>query len=296
MYLHPLRYGNRWHITKHRFCQMRARMGAALGHSPLIQSATMDTQPLILCLGGLDPTGGAGIQADIETLGALGTRPLTLATALTAQDTANVDAILPTPVDFFTRQLEVLLNDIRPDAIKIGLLGSDQLLLPIRRLLEDFDGPVVLDPILRAGGGFETSDHALRQRLNQEILPLITLVTPNRSEARRLSGDQQHPVAAAALLDAGAAAVLVTGADEAMGETLCNTLYMPGREPEDFSWPRLPNSYHGSGCTLASACVARLALGDDLPTAVATAQTYVWQVLESATKIGRGQLLPGRFA
>ncbi len=260
----------------------------------LLQSAAMDTPPLILCLGGLDPTGGAGIQADIETLGALGARALTLVTALTAQNTTNIDAILPTPVDFFTRQLEVLLSDIKPNAIKIGLLGSDQLLPPIRRLLANFDGPIVLDPVLRAGGGFETGDQALCQQLREEILPLITLITPNRFEARCLTGEEQHAVAAADLIDAGAAAVLVTGADEATGDSLCNTLYSRGHKPLDFSWPRLAHDYHGSGCTLASACAARLALGDDLPAAVAAAQAHTWHALAQARQIGRGQWLPGR--
>jgi len=255
----------------------------------------MRTLPRILCIGGQDPTGGAGVQADIETVAALGGQALTLVTALTAQDTHNVNAVLPTPIDFFETQVSTLLADIRPDAIKIGLLGSATLLPTLRRVLEAYAGPVVLDPVLAAGGGFDLDQGGLGGLIQGQLIPLCTLVTPNRNEARRLTGIDDAARAADALLNAGAGAVLLTGADEAVGDEVENVLFLGQQAPQAFRWPRLPHRYHGSGCTLASACATRLALGDDIPGAVERAQAFAWQTLDRATRAGGGQWLPRRL-
>ena len=163
-----------------------------MGHSPTIPPDTivppMNRVPSILCIGGHDPTGGAGIQADIETVTALGGRALTLVTALTAQDTHNISAIEAVPAAFFGEQLDRLLDDIRPDAIKIGLLGSAALVPVLRRPAAGFGGPVVLDPVLAAGGGFDLDRADLVEAIRNIGCPLTRLLTPNRAEARRLSG------------------------------------------------------------------------------------------------------------
>lgn len=254
----------------------------------------MKNLPRILCIGGHDPSGGAGIQADIETVVALGGQALTLVTALTAQDTRNIADILPTPVDAFARQADTLLADIRPDAIKIGLLGSPAVVPVVRRLLDAFAGPVVLDPVLGASGGFVLDGGGLAALIREQLLPRCSLITPNRAEARRLAGIDDTAQAAAELLEAGAAAALVTGADEADGDQVENRLFTPAAETRCFRWPRLPHHYHGSGCTLASACATRLALGDSLGDAVDAAQQFTWQALERATRAGSGQWLPRR--
>lgn len=254
----------------------------------------MKNLPRILCIGGHDPSGGAGIQADIETVVALGGQALTLVTALTAQDTHNIADILPTPVDAFARQADTLLADIRPDAIKIGLLGSPAVVPVVRRLLDAFAGPVVLDPVLGASGGFVLDGGGLAALIREQLLPRCSLITPNRAEARRLAGIDDTAQAAAELLEAGAAAALVTGADEADGDQVENRLFTPAAETRCFRWPRLPHHYHGSGCTLASACATRLALGDSLGDAVDAAQQFTWQALERATRAGSGQWLPRR--
>ena len=254
----------------------------------------MKHSPVILCVGGQDPTGGAGIQADIETVAALGGRALTLITALTAQDTHNIRGILPTPADFFARQLDALLDDIQPDAVKIGLIGSASLVPVLHAALHCFPGPVVLDPVLAAGGGFDLAGPDVIAALRERLLPCAALVTPNRAEVRRLSGCDDPTQAAHALLRCGAGAVLLTGADEADGEEVHNTLFSGHGETRPFSWPRLGHHYHGSGCTLASACATRLACGDDLTDAVTEAQAFTWKTLEAASRIGAGQRLPRR--
>ena len=259
----------------------------------LLQSAAMKTVPRILCIGGHDPTGGAGIQADIETVNALGGRALTLVTTLTAQDTHNIESTLPVPADFFARQADTLLRDIRPDAIKLGLIGSAAQLPELNRLLGTFRGTVVIDPVLAAGGGFELGVD-LTGRAGRELLSMATLITPNRAEARRLSGCDDIESAAGALLRAGVGALLITGADEAQGDFVINRLFTGGDRPVCYEWPRLSQRYHGSGCTLASACATRLAFGDDLPKAAAEAQGFTWQALARATQVGSGQWLPER--
>jgi hydroxymethylpyrimidine/phosphomethylpyrimidine kinase len=255
----------------------------------------MNSMPRILCIGGHDPSGGAGVQADIETVAALGGQALTLLTALTEQDTHDIRAVLPTPAEFFRAQATTLLDDIRPDAVKVGLIGAEALFPVLRGLLERFDGPVVLDPVLAAGGGHELDSGGLARLIREQLLPLCTLVTPNRAEARRLAGLDDPERAALELLRAGARAVLLTGADEARGDTVENRLLSARDAARSFSWPRLPGRYHGSGCTLASACATRLALGDSLADAAERAQAFTWRALERATRPGGGQWLPRRI-
>ena len=255
----------------------------------------MTTRPCILCIGGHDPTGGAGIQADIETVTALGARAVTLVTCLTAQDTRNVQGLFATAEDDFRRQRDILLADVAPDAVKIGVLGSPLIAVAIADWLDHFSGPVVLDPVLAAGGGTPLATADLTQRLRTDILPQTTLVTPNRAELRQLAGADDEATAAQQLLSQGADGVLVTGADEAATDQVSNTLYRHGVANTAWQWPRLPNTYHGSGCTLASACATHLALGDDLEAAAAAAQTFTWKSLADAESVGAGQWLPRRW-
>jgi hydroxymethylpyrimidine/phosphomethylpyrimidine kinase len=255
----------------------------------------MTSCPRILCIGGLDPTGGAGIQADIETISALGGQAMTLVTALTVQDTRDIYALHPTPIGFFKDQLAVLMRDIRPDAVKIGLIGSNDLVPLLSGLMRAFEGPVVLDPVLAAGGGYDLDRGEIAALIADQLLPWTTLITPNRAEARRLSGQQDAARAAQALLRTGAGAILLTGADEASGDLVENQLFTADGGVEAFAWPRLARQYHGSGCTLASACAIRLALGDDLRDAVQEAQRFAWHALERGTPAGAGQWLPRRL-
>jgi hydroxymethylpyrimidine/phosphomethylpyrimidine kinase len=253
----------------------------------------MATPPLILLIGGHDPSGGAGLQADLETVAAHGCQAITLVTCLTAQDTRNVHKLYPQPAADFRHQLELLLTDINPDMLKIGLLGDARLANALADYLPQLDLPVVLDPVLAAGGGTELASAALLEVMRDRLLPQTRLLTPNRAEARRLSGSTSAETAAQALLRTGCQQVLLTGADEAQDGQVRNSLFDPDRRV-DYTWPRLPYTYHGSGCTLASACACQLALGLPAAEAVREAQQFTWDALRRANRPGNGQHIPNR--
>lgn len=254
----------------------------------------MEKRPSVLCIGGHDPTGGAGLQADIETVTGLGARAYSLVTCLTAQDTHNVYDILPTPVDFFRRQRDTLLTDLVPQVVKIGVIPTAAIAEVIAECLGTLQVPTVVDPILIAGGGATLVGQEVPVVLRETVLPHTTLLTPNRAEVLQIADNTDETVAAESLLTIGIDAVLVTGADAAKGDQVTNTLYRRDAASTSMRWPRLAGSYHGSGCTLASACAARLAAGDDVETAVAAAQQFTWQALQSAEAVGSGQKLPFR--
>lgn len=265
--------------------------GPAANIAPLMRSP-----PRILCIGGHDPTGGAGIQADIETVHALGGFPLSLVTALTVQDTRDVAAVVPTDAAVLARAGDKLVDDLRPDVVKVGLIGNPQQVAVILALVRRCRARLVVDPVLAAGGGFDMAGGDLVGALSSRLLPAAELVTPNRAEASRLAGGMDPEAAAAALLDAGAGAVLLTGTDGTGGDEVINRLYRPGATARDYRWPRLAGVYHGSGCTLASACATMLGLGRTLEDAVQEAQAFTWQALAAARTPGHGQQIPRRLS
>jgi hydroxymethylpyrimidine/phosphomethylpyrimidine kinase len=255
----------------------------------------MNNPPVVLCLSGHDPTGGAGIQADIQTLSLLGCYPCSVVTALTAQNTSNVQAMMSQRAEDFLAQARMILEDLPVAAIKIGLLGSSGIAAATCEILRESPGiPVVLDPILAAGGGTVLAREDLIAQIKSRLLPLTTVLTPNTVEARRLAsvGDNLDQCAAE-LLRLGCAHVLITGTHDP-GEAVVNRWYGP-QGARAYRWARLPHSYHGSGCTLASALAGFLALGLDMDAAVQKAQQFTWQALESAFALGRGQHLPNRL-
>lgn len=255
----------------------------------------MKHKPVVLCLSGHDPCGGAGIQADIEVINSHSCHPASLITCLTQQDTHNVINIWPQPVEHFMAQATSLIQDLDVNVIKIGLIGSVDLAMAIVQIIRSIPHiPVVLDPVLAAGGGKNLSHTSLLNTLVEQLIPHVTLLTPNSQEARLLSGKNSLGDAASVLQDMGAKYVLITGSHEETA-TVDNTLYMPDKTEQIFHWERLPGQYHGSGCTLASACAALLARGFDVYTAVSEAQDFTWQALENAYQTGSGQLNPDRM-
>ena len=252
-----------------------------------------DSLPVVLCLSGHDPTGGAGLHADIETLSHLGLHACSVVTALTVQDTVNVRQVLPQTKHAFLLQANTLLRDVRVDAVKIGLLGSADIASAVVEIVQSLSGvPVVLDPILAAGGGKDMTGSGLLDILREELLPLATVLTPNTPEARRLTDLLDLDACAEALLQRGCGAALITGTHED-GEHVVNRLYAP-EQSKSWQWARLPHSYHGSGCTLAAALAGFLALKMPLEEAAFSAQQFTWQSLQAGVALGQGQYVPVR--
>ncbi|MCP3660954.1 MAG: bifunctional hydroxymethylpyrimidine kinase/phosphomethylpyrimidine kinase [Gammaproteobacteria bacterium] len=253
------------------------------------------TPAVVLTLAGHDPTGGAGIQADMESVSALGGYTASAITALTVQDTQNVQSLHPVAPELFRQQTEAVLNDLPVAAIKVGLIGSAEIASTLVDILSAHPNiPVVLDPVLTAGGGQEMSSKKLLHQIRHRLLPLCTLITPNSEEARRLAEDESLEACAEQLLAEGCEGVLITGTHEAE-EQVTNRLYQKGESILSHNWPRLPGSYHGSGCTLASAIAVGLAQGMSLVDSIERAQKFTWESLSNGFKLGKGQQLPNRL-
>ncbi len=249
-----------------------------------------------MTISGADPTGGAGIQADIETIASLGCHTAPIISSVTAQDTTNVIETAQINEHFIIQQARVVLEDMNVAAIKIGLIISDTTAMAIHTLLTDYENiPVVLDPIIVAGGGKVLANEDVVDAINTLLVPLATIVTPNSEEVRSLApeGDSLN-ACAMALLERGAHYVLVTGSHEKTNK-VCNVLYGNNRELDSHTWPRLPDRFHGSGCTLASAIAANIAHGQDVVSATHKAQEYTWKCLQAAHQLGMGQKIPNRF-
>ncbi|MCK7575444.1 MAG: hydroxymethylpyrimidine/phosphomethylpyrimidine kinase [Chromatiales bacterium] len=257
-------------------------------------------RPLVLCVGGHDPSGGAGILADAEAVHAARAFPLTVITALTEQDTCGLAQIHPQPPEQIEAHCRRLLRDSPPSALKIGLIGGADIARMLARLIDRVATaeyarvPVVLDTVLATGAGQSVADAALLDAVREALVPRCTLVTPNLPEARALTGARAPEDCAERLLAAGAPWALITGTHDAT-EAVTNRLFGSNGERHAWDWPRLPGEYHGSGCTLASAIAARLAHGMTLVQAVESAQAYTWKTLEQALRTGCCQLTPNRL-
>ncbi|HJV06096.1 MAG TPA: bifunctional hydroxymethylpyrimidine kinase/phosphomethylpyrimidine kinase [Chromobacteriaceae bacterium] len=269
--------------------------------------STLPPPPAVLTLAGSDPSGGAGIQADILTLASLGCHPLSVITAVTVQDTVGVDDFMVMEADWVNDQARFLLEDIPVAAFKIGMLGSVENVAVVAQLLADYpDIPVVLDPVLASGGGNELADEDLAGALRDMLIPQVSILTPNTIEARRLASndpDEDEELSleqcATRLLALGCQHLLITGTHDNTREVV-NTLYGHGgmqgsKVIRADRWERLPHSYHGSGCTLASAIAGMLASGLQMPEAVREAQDYTYQTLLNGMRLGMGQFIPDRL-
>jgi hydroxymethylpyrimidine/phosphomethylpyrimidine kinase len=259
----------------------------------------LPSKPNVLVIAGHDPSGGAGIHADIEAIHSLGGFASTLITGLTVQNSINVQGFSLTDVDLLRRQADALLTDYSYSAIKVGMTGSPAIIRFIGEILDQLPGvPLVLDPVLAAEAGGSLGEASVPQALMNELFPRAVLVTPNLPEALQLSGqsnsatDESIDKCGEALLNAGCLSALITGTHDDT-DAVENHLFLRSGVVRR-QWPRLPGSFHGSGCTLASACAARLALGDSLEQANNHAQEYVYRCLENAWQAGKGQRIPDR--
>ena len=257
-----------------------------------------DTPPIVLVFAATDPSGGGGMPSDILTLASMGCHALTVVTAITVQDTMGIEAVMPIEADWVADQARCVLEDMPVAAFKLGVLGSAENATVIAALLSEYPPrPLVFDPVLASGRGDTLASSATVEVLLDSVLPLTTVLTPNSVEARRLAGaapGADLAECAARLIARGAAYVLITGTHEADADVV-NTLYGPDGARHAHTWKRLAGSYHGSGCTLASAIAAQLALGQPVADAVLAAQDYTWRALQAGFQPADGQFLPCRF-
>jgi hydroxymethylpyrimidine/phosphomethylpyrimidine kinase len=264
-------------------------------------STIAPSPPQVLVFAASDPSSGAGIQADILTLASLGCHPLTAITALTVQDTVGVQSVHPVSAELLEQQARTILEDMPVAAFKIGVLGSVENVLAVAEITSDYpEIPLIFDPVLASGRGDTLSGEAIISAIREILLPQTTLLTPNAPEARRLAenaDDESEPsieVCAQRLIEMGVQYVLITGTHENTPQVV-NTLYGPQGVIRYDEWERLPGSYHGSGCTLASAIAGCIAGGASLEDAVRDGQDYTWQTLKNGFHGGMGQLIPDRF-
>lgn len=257
--------------------------------------------PVVLVLAGHDPTGGAGLVADSEAIAACGAWAATIPTALTVQNCHNVTRVVPVDPQLMLQMAEAL-SEMQIATIKLGLLADAATVKAAEQIIRRFPGvPVVADPVLKAGGGAELSTPGLRKLYVDRLLPLVDILTPNRFELTALTPDIAAPyddtARAVALLSQGCQAILVTAVDDPLPgneQQVVHTLHSPDTTRQ-WQWPRLSEHFHGSGCTLASAIAARLAVGERLPTACEQAQHFTWECLSQGYQPPSGQCLPKRL-
>ena len=248
----------------------------------------------VLIIAGSDPSGGAGIQADIKTVTALGAYAATAITALTVQNTKGVSAVHPVAPEIIRAQIEAVLGDIGADAIKIGMIGDGATAQLIADMLTQHDGgiPVVLDPVLVATSGDALAGDGVASIIRDKLASLACIVTPNSEEATALTGiaiDSEETMIAAgrALLDQGAGAALIKGG-HMTGEAVTDML-VDGAGVQAFRNQRLTTtSTHGTGCTLASAIATGLAQAMPRAAAVERAIAYVHKAIRTAPGFGAG--------
>lgn len=257
--------------------------------------------PMVLVFSASDPSAGAGMQADILTLVSLGCHPLSALTALTVQDTVGVQSVQAVSAELLEQQARTVLEDMPVAAFKIGMLGSVENVIAVAEIISDYpEIPVIFDPVLASGRGDELSSEDVISAIREMLLPQTTLLTPNAPEARRLAesdedeGEPSIDVCAQRLIEMGAQYVLITGTHENTPQVV-NTLYGAEGAIRRDQWERLPGSYHGSGCTLASAIAGCIAGGASMEDAVHDAQDYTWQALAAGFRAGMGQFIPDRF-
>lgn len=248
----------------------------------------------VLSIAGSDPSGGAGIQADLKTFSALGCYGMAVITALTAQNTRGVTGVHVPPADFVAQQIDAIFADIRVDAVKIGMLASGDIAQAVADRLRTHGAKnIVLDPVLVATSGDSLGSPDVVDALRRELFPIATIVTPNVPEAERLSGfpsggtqEGLHKIARdLAALDAPA--VLIKGGH--IGGPTADDVLLANGQFQTFSAPRVEtDNTHGTGCTLSSAIACYLAKGHKLRDAISAAKTYLTQALQASDAIDVG--------
>ena len=251
--------------------------------------------PNVLSIAGSDPSGGAGVQADLKTFSALRCYGMAALTALTAQNTRGVSGVHVPPASFVAAQIDAIFTGVRVDAVKIGMLASAEIVEAVAdRLRAHAARNIVLDPVLVATSGNSLGAPGVVEAMKQHLFPLANIITPNTSEAMRLADATSEPQTAAdlgalarVLHGLGARAVLVKGG-HLTGEDAPDVLF-DGAKLETFNGPRIDTrNTHGTGCTLSSAIAAHLARGFKLTTAIAVAKDYLTDCLAASHELSVG--------
>lgn len=259
-------------------------------------------RPVVLCFSGLDPSGGAGLQADIESIGAAKAHAAIACTAITVQNSQTVFGFEPVCTKLLIEQATAVLNDLPVKAIKSGMLGTTDTIHALTTLFKQgiirANTPFVLDPVLVANSGDSLGDKPTLVKAFKALLPFATLITPNTHELRALSGEQDLHLGAKKLSTHGVKAVLVKTSHDFSDGDIEQFLYIGGKIAHTSIIPRLSGEFHGSGCSLASHIAGRLAVGDDLIRAVKTADAWIHRCLIAADTPHtqpNTQKIPNRF-
>ncbi len=261
---------------------------------PKTEVLSQSTPPIVLTIAGSDSGGGAGIQADLKSFSALGVYGASVITAVTAQNTQAITAVHDIPCDIVLAQISAVLQDLNVAAIKIGMLSSPEIIETVREGLDNYQLPVVLDPVMVAKSGDVLLKQSAIDSLKLKLLPRSRLITPNLPEAATLLGcevaeDEKTMLAQGeALLKLGAQAVLMKGG-HASGNECVDLLITPDMPIARFHSARIDTqNTHGTGCTLSASIAANLAKRDSLVTAVDSAHAYLNQAIQSADQLQIG--------
>ncbi len=252
-------------------------------------------RPCILCIGGLDPSGGAGLQADIETIAACGGHALPIASCLTIQNTTVSTSVSAVEPDVIKSQVSLLIDDFKISGCKIGLIPNASIARTIAEIVSQIpDVPIVFDPVIRASSGLKFNDNTTLEAIKKFLLPKVTIITPNQNELNAITNcDKDKNSQCELLCSLGPEYVLITGGDN-QTSSVSNLFVSKGGNQHEYTWQRLPNRYHGSGCTLSSAIASYLALGFDMQEAVQKGQQFTWHALDAAEPLGKSQWMPNR--
>ena len=253
------------------------------------------TYPSVLTIAGFDGSGGAGIQADIKTFSALGCFATSVLTALPVQNTQGVRSIYPIPHQAVAEQIEAILDDIFPDAIKIGMVHTSGLVSTIVATLKKYPSvPLVFDPVMVATSGHKLIEDATIQAIIEQLFPVASVITPNMDEAAILAQmpvstlDEMY-VAGKKILALGCRSVLLKGGHLNLPE-ITSLYFDADGQVHSFAFEKFPtNNTHGSGCTLSSAIAAYLAQGKNLHEAVTLGQTYVHEAIRHGADVAIGK-------
>jgi len=248
---------------------------------------------VVMVIGGMDPSGGAGLCADIQTLSAMGCHAAPVVTAITVQNTVELRSFQSVEASLIEAQMRTVLDDLSPSVVKTGMLVNREIISVVSSVLGKHpEIKVIVDPVINSNNDERLSEGSLIVPLKKLLFPVASIITPNILEARLLAGKEAAADDCAALLSE--CNCMITGT-HAESTKVINAYYQRGRKLREWIWPRLKFEYHGSGCTLASAIAAGVAHGLDMEQALEQAQQFVINSLWAGFRPGHGQHIPGRL-